>query len=819
MKRIVSFIAAAALVFGSAAALPEGGLSLDTVMTAVAQTYGDYEYEVLDNGGIMITKYIGSAPEVTVPSVIDNKSVVAINSGAFKEDGKWHEEGTEVTFTDVTKVTIPESVTDVSIHAFSGCTELKTVIMPDTAWTSLIGYNISNTASDPDVYTYKTQKDNTIQLTGYYGSKSSLTIPSELCGKKVTSIGASAFSGNYRIMSVSMPSSITEICDGAFFSCLNLEEVTIGSSVKTIGKEAFGECGLKSVSIPSSVTEIGDSAFINCGSLEEITIGSGVKTIGVGAFESCGLTSIIIPDSVTSIGRGAFWDCSKLESITIGSGVKTIGDYAFHIHSSSDDVLYGPYSRTITIPGNVTSIGKCAFGYYNETLTKKYYGLDGYTIYGEPDSAAETYAKENGFEFMVLSDYGYTVLYDNTIRIDYYMGSDTELVIPSAIGKRPVTQIAGCSNENITSITIPDGVTEIGDGAFGDCSSLKTVKIPDSCTSIGMSAFCGCESLSTITIPDGVTYVGYNAFGDCTNLETVYIGKNARIYENAFNGCKKLRNIIIDDENNTLTLIDGALYDVDHYDMGCDNLYLICCPEYKTSINLPKNCIGFDNFYNSAFSGDNLTTITVDPEHEIYYSKNGILYSNGSNYTPDYTYNGIPLSGDNLVVCPRGKTTAVISDETVWINDYAFTGCKRLTNITIPDGVIMIGSSAFYNCANLKSATIPKSVIAINDWNTFGCYNWTSEDNKNFTIYGYRNTAAEEYANDHGFTFIALDEGKPGDVDGDGNMSIKDVLLLRQSLAGWNVGINSSAADANGDGKVDILDVLIMRQRLAGWAV
>lgn len=165
-------------------------------------------------------------------------------------------------------------------------------------------------------------------------------------------IGEKAFEGCSKLVSVTIPESVTKIGEYAFYksgvqivnfnaiNCEDVEECTMGGwsvtslnfgeSVKRIpGKLAYDMRGLTSVVIPDSVTEIGDYAFCDCENLKSVTIGNSVEKIYNNAFDGCGLTSVIIPDSVTYIGNEAFMSCHELTSIDIPDSVTEIGDAAF----------------------------------------------------------------------------------------------------------------------------------------------------------------------------------------------------------------------------------------------------------------------------------------------------------------------------------------------------------------------------------------------------------------------------------------------------------------------------------------------------------
>ena len=174
-----------------------------------------------------------------------------------------------------------------------------------------------------------------------------------------------------------------------FYNRNDIISVVIKSGVTSIGSTAFYECdNLTSVTIPNSVTSIGVGVFVHCSSLASITIPSSITSIDKGAFLGCtSLKSVTIPGSVTSIGEQAFLGCFSLTSIIIPNSVNSIGELAF----------YDCYRLTsVTIPQSVTQIGKEALGYT--------YGVkvDGFTICAKKGTAAEKYAKDNGFKFVEI---------------------------------------------------------------------------------------------------------------------------------------------------------------------------------------------------------------------------------------------------------------------------------------------------------------------------------------------------------------------------------------------------------------------------------
>ncbi len=229
------------------------------------------------------------------------------------------------------------------------------------AWVGLLAIPTASQAQ----FTYITNGDSTITITGYTGSGGDVTIPGSFNGYPVTSIGAGAFLGSV-LTNVTIPNSVITIGNGAFEYCSGLTNVTIGGSVITIGSAAFAYCaGLTSVTIPDRVTNIAADAFPFCYALTNIAVdvanpsyagAGGVlfnKTLTTLVLYPGGLTgSYAISNSVTNIGADAFASCSGLTNVTIPNSVANIADGAFVF-------CFGLTS--VNIPNSVTSLGKYAF--------------------------------------------------------------------------------------------------------------------------------------------------------------------------------------------------------------------------------------------------------------------------------------------------------------------------------------------------------------------------------------------------------------------------------------------------------------------------
>jgi hypothetical protein len=204
-----------------------------------------------------------------------------------------------------------------------------------------------------------TTNNGTITITGCSGFGGAVTLPGMINGLSVTSIGDFAFAYN-GLTSVTIPNSVTNIGEQAFYSCTGLTNATIGNGVTTIKNDAFAYCAsLASAAIGNSVSIIGDSVFHFCTSLANVTIPNSVTAIGLSAFADChGLTHVTIGNSVTNIGVQAFSGCTSLTSVTIPSSVTTIWNGAFDGCTSLTSVCFlgTPPNLYASFPNNTNAV-------------------------------------------------------------------------------------------------------------------------------------------------------------------------------------------------------------------------------------------------------------------------------------------------------------------------------------------------------------------------------------------------------------------------------------------------------------------------------
>lgn len=368
--------------------------------------------------------------------------------------------------TEILDVVIPKSMTSIGNYTFTGCS-MNTVTIHDKVT------SIGNGA--------------------FAGCKiSSIGIPNS-----VVSIGDEAFSGS-NLLTIEIPNSVTNFGTNVFMGCSQLNSVRLPENLKTIEAGTFAYCtSLKSINIPNSVTSIELNAFQECTGLTSITIPDSVSYIGEIAFTNCkGLTSITIPNSVITIDQWAFSGCSELESIVLGSSVSLIRNGAFELDygenqklktivslnpnppTIENDWTFSSYNATLQVPNG------CIEAYQNAEYWKNFKEIINIPL---PDGISYELTGEGAVIIRGGEQTG-SVEISATIEIN----GQTYNVIA-------IAENAFMGNQDISSVTIPDGVTSIGDNAFNGCTGLIIINIGKDVQSIGNKAFANVGTASART--------------------------------------------------------------------------------------------------------------------------------------------------------------------------------------------------------------------------------------------------------------------------------------------------------------------------------
>ena len=337
---------------------------------AGAETYGDYTYRLRNdgmfNGTIEIVGYNGSSTELEIIDNINGNPVTRFADNAFKNCNTLTKVNIPSTVTNIgnnvfkdctnlKEVTIPDSVTSVEADVFVGTALLNNQ-------SSTVKY-ADKWVIDSDNVQNVILRDDTRGIAGRAFSGctklKSIKIP-----EGAIRISIYAFYNCSSLTDITIPDSLKEIGWYAFGGCSSLEHIEIPDSVTWVGDDAFAYCSkLKNIAMPKSISKVNDWIFYGCSNLESITLHDGIKSIGIYAFYDCTkLKEIAIPSSVKSIQKYAFAYCRSLQNVVLPRSVTSLGDKAFLNCSSLE---------TITIPDSVTEISSSAFDGCSSKLTIK----------------------------------------------------------------------------------------------------------------------------------------------------------------------------------------------------------------------------------------------------------------------------------------------------------------------------------------------------------------------------------------------------------------------------------------------------------------
>lgn len=438
----------------------------------------------------------------------------------------------------------------------------------------------------------------------------------------------------------------------------DLTEVVIEDGVTEIGKDVFQGCvGLTKVTIPDSVKKIGTWSFYMCKGLKNVDIPANME-IGDSSFRQSGLEQVTV--SGGSVGNYAFHRIDNLKKISINC--ETIGGEAF---SGCD------YLTDITLGENVKTLGDKAF-YTCDALERV-----------EIPSTVTDIGEKTFYSCPALKE---AIIRAGTVKAGtfYNCRALTTLII-SDNATLDASFTAKNAYANGTLETVKIGKGEIGNSAFNGCPNLTTVELGNGVTSVGDNAFSKCTALTSVNIGDGVTSIGKNAFNGCTALANANIGIGA-IGESAFNGCTSLANVTL---GNGVTSIGK-------------NAFLRCTA--LTSISIGS---GVTSIESGAFNG--CTALT---NANIGSGSIGASAFQDCSRLADVTLgDGVTSIGANAFLRCKALTSMNIGSSVGIIENYAFSGCAALEEVTI--SAAQIGNQAFRSAYALKKVTLGDGVEAI----------------------------------------------------------------------------------------------------------
>ncbi len=420
------------------------------------------------------------------------------------------------------------------------------------------------------------------------------------------------------------------------------------------------------------------------------------------------ITSDTMPYTV-SLVRG---DASLSGDIEIPESVE-YNDIVYSVTAIGDTAFFHESSITsITVPNTVTSVGERAF--YDCRGIRGLVYNDNILMY-VPYLSSSVISVPEGIKTIHRDAF-----------IDHYNLST--LTIPSSVTDIGSYSFRYCTNlstvnfnaidcnatsafvslESLTTLNFASNVTRISDSICLFCSNLVDLVLPDSLTYIGKCAFLNCVLPSTITIPENVTYIGEGAFGQCTGLSTLYFNATnctSDLIEGSSSatifGGSSLSTVIIGE--NVTRIPNSFLW-------ACQNVQSLTIPESTTIIG------------NKAFLASGLTEITI-PENVTEIG--GLAFWSCTNLTT-VNYNAINCtsagsSSQYIFKDCSALTTVNIGENVTNIPDYLFYKCTELTSVTFSNSVTRIGYLTFGSCSALPSVTLGNSVATIDDYAFSGC--------------------------------------------------------------------------------------------------
>ena len=566
----------------------------------------------------------------------------------------------------------------------------------------------------------------------YLGDAESITIPNSYQGKPVTKIDSGAFTYAENLKSITLPNSISELGDQAFYNNTKLEEIYIPDSVYEFGEGVFLDCkSLKSVRLPEGITILPESTFSGCKSLTEITLPSTVVKIGEDAFEDCeslvslkfanedsltsidnsafsntGFTSFTLPKNVKELGTSVFDDCAKLTSFTWNNVVDTVGRYFFDsctnlvefkftdaLTTIGNRAFYNTGLKTVVIPDTVTTINDGAFVSCIE-LTSVTWSKSVTSI---PNSCFDSCAK-----LVSLSN------------IDEITKIGSSAFYGTAFNKVDSTNL------------LKSKVTSIGSNAFFNLPNLTEVTIPGNVKTVDFQAFRNNLKLEKVTIEEGVTKLGDNVFAACPKLEEVVFPSTLVEYGSGSKGLfsygVSIENINLGENVTKYKSVDGVVYTKDlsklvEYPLGNKresykildeakkvNDYVFAAAQYLKEVDFNKVTeIGRNVLADSDWSG-----ISGSSAIEKVKTPETLEKLSSSAFANSKYLKTLDLS---------------LSTKLATVPSEIAKNCKVLESATLPNTITKINSNAFNGCTSLKEINLPKNIKSIGNYAFKGATN------------------------------------------------------------------------------------------------
>ena len=631
---------------------------------------------------------------------------------------------------NLTKVVLPDTVTELGCEAFCGTSALKSLSLPASveliyggafAASGIMSIDISGVKEfgcddDIDYAEYIYNDDGYI----FYNCKD---LTSVTLGDDLETLPYGMFRGCKALKNIIIPDSVTAIENYCFYGS-GVEYIYISENVESIGTAALASLNMKEIEVAES------NSYYTC--VNGFLIEDGGKLISYAT--GYGADKIVLPEDVTSVSQYAFANLANAKEVEIPSSLTTIPKYVFENATGLESVIIAEgvtkidwYAfrgcvglETVQFPDTLTSIGNGAFSNC-ASLKNIVWPSDGSNL---------------------------------TINASAFSYSGLESVeLPANV--KSIGNYAFAYSKLLESINIPENLTKTAQGMFNDCVSLKSIEIPESITSIEFQTFSGCTSLSEVKV-NGYVKIGGNVFLNCTSLEsfdfsrvTSFGGTGAfkntairevvlsesvtQLYGNTFENCKNLEKV---EFGNNLVTIENRNF------AGCEKLKSVEIPASVGKINA------------SAFAESGLESVTLNTETCTF----GVMvFANCASLKTVTLADSVKNLGNNMfenctelkkITIPSGiqeipncafmgsgLEAISLTNGVNIIGNKAFADCKSLKTVEL-NGVGEIRDGAFANCTAIDKIVIPDSVTEIIGETVFD--GWTDYQKIEFTLNGYQ---------------------------------------------------------------------------------
>lgn len=627
---------------------------------------------------------------------------------------------------------------------------------------------------------------------------SDLVVPSELCGYTVTSYSGCWYQ-DY-VVSVTLPNTITVVPKEAFKQCTGLVTVTLPENLKEIGEGAFSSChSLKNINIPKTVISIGDFAFSNCHSLEKIDLPEHLAKIGRGTFYSCNsLNSVSMPKGITEIGNRAFTWCDNLEEIELPSNLQTIGEEAFD------------YSR------NLKTI-KCFMEKpiaIDESVFRTQFSLGDATLY-VPFGTKSLYASADVWKN-----------FKNIVEI----GEQQDKKVTSITLSNTELSMAPGEEKQITATILPEDATDKSVSWTTDNTAVATVSEGGLVTAVGQGTAtitCKAKDGSGVQATCSISVVAQDSDFDYENMEFVSVTTSNNLTSMTTSGTLTMQ-CTLKNRNSVAGYVESAIIIVDTEiskivkEGEVEKAYYSANGSVTTTHTISLSDLEPGDYKVTVmyydpdedvwmYSGAYLMDMTVkgdNPESTVYaYAPSTTIRKDTNVELPIYMNNSEEVTGFQFdLYLPAGVTVATDSYEDYEISvtsDRSSSSRHVVSAAKQPDGAIRVicYSNKNYTFSG-SSGRVLNILLTTDSGASSGFYTGYI---KNQIFSSSSSTAIEGV--DKPFS-ITIEDYIPGDVNGDGSVTVVDVTAaVSLVLGGDNANFIREAADMNSDGTINVVDI------------